>query len=201
MYTTYRQWYKYGREEDEIEVTVKEFDTLEKAIKYAHRYSGGRFVNCTIENEKFETVYELLEDGTIFEYEEKKEETKVINETEFTYEVNKATEKEILEDIFKVDGTMEIDLWNNPKIRIGITNFLETVKEEDTYSLKDIDTAIEDYLTRLEKDKKVNTAADRERHDCLYGDRLLFLIGENGEYIYYDTNYKVIDNLKIKRGF
>ena len=126
--------------------------------------------------------------------------TKIINGTEFKYEVSKATEKEILENIFEVDGTMDINLWNNPKIRIGITDFLETVKEENTYSLKDIDAAIEDYLIRL-ADRKIDTAADRERHDCLYGDRLLFLIGENGEYIYYDTNYKVIDNLKIKRGF
>ena len=69
MYTTYRSFYKYGREGDEVELTIKEFDTIEKAINYAHRYAKGiRFVNVQIENEDGKVVYEIIADGGVFDY-------------------------------------------------------------------------------------------------------------------------------------
>ncbi len=52
MFTVIRSYYRYGREDDYIDCTFKEFETFEKANKYARRYATGiKFVRYQIENE------------------------------------------------------------------------------------------------------------------------------------------------------
>lgn len=41
MYNTTRFFFPHGRENEAMDCTFKEFPTIEKAIAYAHRYSGG----------------------------------------------------------------------------------------------------------------------------------------------------------------
>lgn len=66
MFTVCRYWLKYGNEEDPTEVTIKEFETLEKAIAYGRRYAKGiRFLSFTITDEAGKEIYEQLADGTI----------------------------------------------------------------------------------------------------------------------------------------
>lgn len=68
MFTTCRNWYKYGNEDDIVECTFKDHDTIEKAITYTHRYAKGiKFVSCTIEDETGKVVYELLADGQVYD--------------------------------------------------------------------------------------------------------------------------------------
>ena len=60
MYTTARSYYRYGNEEDMIDCTFLEWETLEKAIKYCERYSVGiRFAGVTVRDEEGNVVYEL----------------------------------------------------------------------------------------------------------------------------------------------
>ncbi len=67
MYYTTRYYYPNGIEGESMKCTYKEFDSLDKAIAYAHRYSNGRrFAGCTIMNDNCENVYELLENGSVF---------------------------------------------------------------------------------------------------------------------------------------
>lgn len=62
-YTVTRFYYPHGIEGESMETTVKEFDTLEKAIKHAHRYAKGiRFAGVWIENQSLELVYEITSD-------------------------------------------------------------------------------------------------------------------------------------------
>ena len=62
-YTTTRFYYPHGIEGESMKTTVKEFDTLEKAIKYAQRYAKGiRFAGLWIENQSLELVYEITSD-------------------------------------------------------------------------------------------------------------------------------------------
>lgn len=69
MYTTYRSFFRYGNESDYVDITVKEFPTIEKAISYAHRYAKGiRFCSVEVEDENGEVVYELMADGTVCDY-------------------------------------------------------------------------------------------------------------------------------------
>jgi uncharacterized membrane protein YkoI len=69
MYTTIRHWYKYGNESDTMECTFKEFETIEKAIAYAHRYAKGiKFAGIQIEDEKGNTVYEITSDSESIDY-------------------------------------------------------------------------------------------------------------------------------------
>lgn len=68
-YTSYRYWYKYGNEDDPIECTDKEWDNLDKAIAYAHRYATGiKFESVEIEDENGKVVYRILQDSTIEDY-------------------------------------------------------------------------------------------------------------------------------------
>lgn len=67
MYTTNRYYYRYGNEDDYVDITTKEFDTLDKAIKYADRYATGiRFVSVEVLDEDDNVVYEILQDGRTF---------------------------------------------------------------------------------------------------------------------------------------
>lgn len=66
MFHVMRSWYKYGHEGDEVMITDKYYDTIEKALAYAKRYSKGvRFVMVQIEtdDDDMELVYEYLADG------------------------------------------------------------------------------------------------------------------------------------------
>lgn len=70
-YTTYRYWFKYGNEEDPIECTTKYWDSLDKAINYAHRYATGvKFESVEIEDENGNLVYRLDSNGVIEDYRE-----------------------------------------------------------------------------------------------------------------------------------
>ncbi len=49
-YAVARSWYKYGNEDDFIEVTYTQWDTLEKAVAYIDRYNKGlKFVSAFVE--------------------------------------------------------------------------------------------------------------------------------------------------------
>lgn len=64
MFITYRRWFKYGNEEDEVEVTTKYHETFEKAHSYAKRYATGRkFVGCSIEDENGNLLYDIFDYG------------------------------------------------------------------------------------------------------------------------------------------
>lgn len=68
FYTT-RWYYPHGIEGENMQITDKEFDDIEKALKYAHRYNKGiRFAGIEIEDEKGNMVYEITSDGDIFDY-------------------------------------------------------------------------------------------------------------------------------------
>lgn len=59
MYTTYRFWLKYGNEDDEVMVTIKEWGSITAALKYLRRYQTGlRYVSCEIRNEQDAMVYD-----------------------------------------------------------------------------------------------------------------------------------------------
>lgn len=64
MFITNRSWFKYGNEEDEVEVTTKYHETFEKAYSYAKRYATGRkFVSCSIEDENGKLLYDIFDCG------------------------------------------------------------------------------------------------------------------------------------------
>ena len=66
MYTTTRYYFPSGNENGCMDCTIKEWNNLEKAIAYCHRYSKGiRFASVEIEDENGNTIYELLADGTV----------------------------------------------------------------------------------------------------------------------------------------
>ena len=69
MYHTKRFFFPHGKEDEAMDCTFKEFSTIEKAIAYAHRYSGGvRFAACKIEDEDGNLLYEILGSGTVTDY-------------------------------------------------------------------------------------------------------------------------------------
>lgn len=69
VFTAIRYCFKYGCETDELVPTYKEFDSLDKAINYAHRYAKGlRFCMCEIEDRNGKTIYEVMDDGKVFDY-------------------------------------------------------------------------------------------------------------------------------------
>lgn len=66
MYRTIRYYFPHGDEWEAMDCTVKEWNSLEKAIAYCHRYSKGiRFASAEIEDECGKQIYELLSDGTV----------------------------------------------------------------------------------------------------------------------------------------
>ena len=59
---TVRWFYKYGNETDEMDATVKYWDSLDKAIAYARRYARGkRFAGVCVEKNG-ECVFEITSD-------------------------------------------------------------------------------------------------------------------------------------------
>lgn len=67
MYTTNRCYYRYGNDDGYVDIKTKEFDTLDKAIKYAERYATGtRFVSVVVRDSDDNVVYEILQDGRTF---------------------------------------------------------------------------------------------------------------------------------------
>jgi uncharacterized membrane protein YkoI len=69
MFHTTRHFYPSGIEGSKMDCTFKEFDTIEKAIKYAHRYTKGlRFAGIQIEDEKGNLIYEITADQDVFDY-------------------------------------------------------------------------------------------------------------------------------------
>lgn len=49
-----------------MDCVIKEWESLQKAIAYIHRYAKGiRFASANVEDENGNTIYEILSDGTI----------------------------------------------------------------------------------------------------------------------------------------
>ena len=73
-YFTTRYFYPHGIEGEAMDCTYKEFDTIEKAIKYAERYTRGlRFAGVQVEELKDDgklgdLVYEITSDNETFDY-------------------------------------------------------------------------------------------------------------------------------------
>lgn len=66
MYTTYRHFFPHGIEGESMDCTMKEWDSLEKAIDYCHRYEKGiRFACVYIEDESGTIIYEICSNGVI----------------------------------------------------------------------------------------------------------------------------------------
>ena len=69
MYYTTRYFYPHGIEGEEMKYTSKEFDTFEKAQKYAHRYAKGvRFAGVEIEDEEGKVIYEITSSNDAYDY-------------------------------------------------------------------------------------------------------------------------------------
>jgi hypothetical protein len=69
MFYTTRHYYPNGIEGESMNCTFKEFDTIEKAIKYCYRYSKGiRFAGVQVEDEEGFLLYEITSDGDITDY-------------------------------------------------------------------------------------------------------------------------------------
>jgi hypothetical protein len=69
MFYTTRHYYPNGIEGESMSCTFKEFDTIEKAIKYCHRYAKGiRFAGVQVEDEEGFLLYEITSDGDITDY-------------------------------------------------------------------------------------------------------------------------------------
>ena len=64
MFTAYREFYRYGRETDDVDMTIKYFDSADKAIAYICRYAKGiRFCHAWVENESEKVIYEICNGG------------------------------------------------------------------------------------------------------------------------------------------
>jgi len=71
MFTTIRHFYPRGIEGEAMDCTCKEFETIDKAIKYANRYAKGlRFAGLQIEDEAGNMVYEITSDFEIIDHRE-----------------------------------------------------------------------------------------------------------------------------------
>lgn len=71
MYYTFRQFYPHGIEGEEMQVTVKEHNSFDKAFDYCSRYNKGvKFAGVIITNEKFDTLYEITSDQEHYDYRE-----------------------------------------------------------------------------------------------------------------------------------
>lgn len=72
MFSTIRHFYPHGIEGESMDCTFKEFDTIEKAINYAHRYAKGvRFAGVQIEDENGKLLYEITSNSEIYDYRNK----------------------------------------------------------------------------------------------------------------------------------
>lgn len=69
MYSTIRFFYPHGIEGEAMDNTTKEFDNIDKAIKYCHRYNKGlRFAGVQIESENGTLLYEITSDNDMYDY-------------------------------------------------------------------------------------------------------------------------------------
>lgn len=69
MYTVTRSYYPHGVEGECMENNTKDFEDIEKAIKYAHRYAKGtRFAGVRVEDEKGKLLYEITSDSDAYDY-------------------------------------------------------------------------------------------------------------------------------------
>lgn len=69
MFTTTRYFYPHGIEGESMDNTVKEFDNIEKAIVYCHRYATGvKFAGVQIEDENGKVIYEISSDYETYDY-------------------------------------------------------------------------------------------------------------------------------------
>ena len=60
MFNTCRWYFRYGNEDDPMDCTFKEYDTVEKAIKYARRYATGiRFARVEIKDDNGKLLFEI----------------------------------------------------------------------------------------------------------------------------------------------
>lgn len=69
MYTATRFFYPHGIEGESMDNIIKEFDNIDKAIAYAHRYAKGiRFAGVEIEDENGKTIYEITSGNDTYDY-------------------------------------------------------------------------------------------------------------------------------------
>ena len=69
MYLTTRFFYPHGIDGESMECTIKKFERMDKAIKYAHRYAKGlRFAGLQIEDEDARLLYEITSDFNVYDY-------------------------------------------------------------------------------------------------------------------------------------
>jgi len=106
MYTTTRFFYPHGIEGEEMDNTVKEFETIEKAIKYAHRYNTGvRFAGLQIEDENGKLVYEITSNNDTYDYREELQKTNESELPENSEEIEVIKEDNSVETILnKIDA-------------------------------------------------------------------------------------------------
>lgn len=68
MFTAIRHYYK-NNVCGGMDCTIKEFDTMEQALKYAHRYAKGlRFAGIQVEDENGKLLYEITSDFNVYDY-------------------------------------------------------------------------------------------------------------------------------------
>lgn len=68
MYSTTRHFYPNGIEGEAMDCTFKEFDNIDKAIKYADRYAKGlRFAGVTVEDETGNIIYQITSDFEVID--------------------------------------------------------------------------------------------------------------------------------------
>lgn len=69
MFNVTRFFYPHGVEGESMGNTRKDFEDIEKAIKYSHRYAKGiRFAGVQIESEDGKLLYEITSGSDTFDY-------------------------------------------------------------------------------------------------------------------------------------
>lgn len=143
-YTIVREFYKYSYEHGETDMTFKEWDSLDKAIAYAHRYAKGlKFVAVTVEDENGNVLYEILNHGAdTFDYRDKKE-------------VEEATKKEITKLINSDKKISVIDLVKGYSYEADG----DTVRVTDTYTDDEFSISRKELKKEIENFKIKNVKA------------------------------------------
>lgn len=68
-YTSIRRFFPHGVEGEAMDSTWKEWESLDKAIAYAHRYAKGiRFAGVEIVDDDWNTVYEITSNQNVYDY-------------------------------------------------------------------------------------------------------------------------------------
>lgn len=128
MFYVNRSWFKYGNETDEVVVTIKAYETFEKALAYGERYAKGiRFCSFEIEDEDGTILYEQFADGTVEDH-RKEVEQKQSTEDNNTFECNADSEEET-KDLF---NKLESLILDNKNARCELNG----KQLEDVYYLK-----------------------------------------------------------------